>query len=215
VQGAEAREGALVIEAQAGHMTGIIRQLLDFARRRHPHRAPVPVEALLEHAQGLLRSLAGQRGVELSHAPAPGLVVEADAGQLQQVLTNLVVNALHATPLGGRVRLSATCVRATPPADVGGAEAEWVRLDVEDSGRGIPPEVLPHIFEPFFTTKDVGEGSGLGLSVSYGLVQDHGGWIAAQSWLGTGSRFSVFLPMTDRAAPPRDVPAGDRQPESA
>ena len=85
-------------------------------------------------------------------------------------------------------------VRATPPPDVGGPEAEWIRLDVEDEGQGISPEVLPHIFEPFFTTKDVGEGTGLGLAVSYGLVRDHGGWIDVRSELGRGSCFSVYLP---------------------
>ena len=104
-----------------------------------------------------------------------------DAGQLQQVLTNLVMNGLQAMKRPGTVRVRAEHVRATPPADVGGPEADWVRLDVEDEGDGIAPEVLPHIFEPFFTTKDVGEGTGLGLSVSYGIVREHGGWIAVRS----------------------------------
>ena len=86
--------------------------------------------------------------------------------------------------------------RALPPTELGGPEAEWVRVDVMDEGEGISPEVLPQVFEPFFTTKDVGEGTGLGLSVSYGLIRDHGGWITVSSELGRGSCFSIFLPQT-------------------
>jgi two-component system, NtrC family, sensor kinase len=194
VEGEEAREGASVIVQQVQHMTRILRDLLDFARRGTPRRAPVPAEALLEQSSSLLHALASRRGVRLEAVPAQGLEVDVDAGHLQQVLTNLVVNAVQATPSGGTVRLSAQRVRAIPPADVGGGEREWVRLDVEDTGSGIPPEVLPRIFEPFFTTKDVGEGTGLGLSVSYGLVRDHGGWLGVESELGRGSRFSVYLP---------------------
>jgi two-component system, NtrC family, sensor kinase len=70
----------------------------------------------------------------------------------------------------------------------------YVRLAVEDAGKGIDPAVLPRVFEPFFTTKDVGEGTGLGLSVSYGIIREHGGWIEVESKVGVGSRFSVFLP---------------------
>jgi signal transduction histidine kinase len=82
---------------------------------------------------------------------------------------------------------------------VDGGEGDYVRLDVVDEGSGIASEVLPHIFEPFFTTKGVGEGTGLGLSVSYGIVRDHGGWIAVDTAPGKGSRFSVFLPARARA----------------
>ena len=84
--------------------------------------------------------------------------------------------------------------RALPPVELGGPEAEWVRMDVMDEGEGISPETLPRVFEPFFTTKDVGEGTGLGLSVSYGLIRDHGGWISVSSEPGRGSCFSIFLP---------------------
>jgi signal transduction histidine kinase len=120
--------------------------------------------------------------------------LEVDGGQVQQVLTNLVMNGLQAMKRPGTVRVRAAEVRATPPASEGGDEADYVRLDVEDEGDGIAPDVLPHVFEPFFTTKDVGEGTGLGLSVSYGLVRDHGGWIGVRSEPGRGSCFSIYLP---------------------
>jgi len=81
-----------------------------------------------------------------------------------------------------------------PPADIEGTEGPYVCVRVADEGEGIAEENIPHLFEPFFTTKDVGEGTGLGLSVAYGIVRDHGGWIAVKSELGKGSLFAVYLP---------------------
>jgi signal transduction histidine kinase len=193
-EGEEVAECAQIISQQAQHMTGIIRQLLDFARRRAPHRAPEDVHGLVERSLSLLRPMASKRSVALEAQVPSGLALEVDGGQVQQVLTNLVMNALQAMKRPGTVHVRAEEVRATPPAAEGGAEADYVRLDVEDQGDGIPADVLPHVFEPFFTTKDVGEGTGLGLSVSYGLVRDHGGWIGVRSEPGRGSCFSIYLP---------------------
>jgi signal transduction histidine kinase len=97
-------------------------------------------------------------------------------------------------PHGGAVTIDVRRERARAPADAGSCELECARIDVTDSGEGIAPEALPHIFEPFFTTKDVGDGTGLGLSVTYGIVHEHKGWIDVQSAPGRGSRFSIFLP---------------------
>jgi signal transduction histidine kinase len=83
----------------------------------------------------------------------------------------------------------------TAPADLGGVHGEYLCLSVADQGVGIPPEILPRIFEPFFTTKSVGEGTGLGLSVAYGIVREHRGWIDVQSAAREGSRFSIYLPL--------------------
>jgi signal transduction histidine kinase len=117
-----------------------------------------------------------------------------DAGHLQQVVANLVLNATQAMPHGGRVEIDVAAARAIKPGET--AEHDYVRIAVADQGVGISPENLPRIFEPFFTTKDVGEGTGLGLSVCYGIVEEHGGFITVDSTVGTGSRFSVFLPAT-------------------
>ncbi|MHA7634489.1 sensor histidine kinase [Corallococcus sp. M7] len=193
-EGDEVNECARIIFQQAQHMTGIIRQLLDFARRRTPSRAPEDLSLLAERTLSLLKPMATKRGVTLSQEVPAGFTVEVDAGQFQQVLTNLVMNGLHAMNQPGTLRVRSQVLRATPPADVGGVEQDWVRLDVEDEGTGIPADVLPHVFEPFFTTKDVGEGTGLGLSVSYGMVRDHGGWIDVKSEPGRGSCFSIYLP---------------------
>ncbi|MFL5344290.1 MAG: sensor histidine kinase [Hyalangium sp.] len=192
--GEEVGECARIISQQAQQMTRIIRQLLDFARRRAPQRNPEQLFNLVTRTLSLLQPMAYKRGVKLTPEVPEALMLEVDAGQIQQVLTNLVMNGLQAMKNPGALRVRAEPTRATPPADVGGPEADWVRLDVEDEGEGISPEVLPHIFEPFFTTKDVGEGTGLGLSVSYGIIRDHGGWIAVRSELGRGSCFSIYLP---------------------
>ncbi len=199
-EGEEVPEYARIIAQQVQHMTGIIRQLLDFARRRAPQRTPEDLTQLVERTLALLRPLAARRHVTLDQEASGPLMLELDAGQIQQALTNLIVNGMQAMKQGGVLRVRLGRERALPPADLGGPEAEWVRLDVRDEGEGISPEVLPHIFEPFFTTKDVGEGTGLGLSVSYGLIRDHGGWISVSSEPGRGSCFSIFLPPGAREA---------------
>jgi signal transduction histidine kinase len=189
------RAGAATIVEQSRRMASLVRQLLDFARRRGPQKGRVDVGAAAAHVVGLLTPLAKKSDVALAADPCDaGAVALADGAQLQQVLSNLVVNAVQASTGGGRVRVGVSVARARPPADVGGAEGAYVRVDVIDRGVGIAPADLKRVFEPFFTTKDVGEGTGLGLSVSYGIVREHGGWIEVESDVGRGSRFSVFLP---------------------
>jgi signal transduction histidine kinase len=145
----------------------------------------------------LLRPFAAKRSVDVAiETAAKELAGPVDAGQLQQVISNLVMNAIQATAAGGHVKLRWYERRAEPPPDVGGAEGTYLCLDVADDGEGIRPENLPRVFEPFFTTKDVGEGTGLGLAVSYGIIRDHGGWIMVKSQLGEGSTFTVFVPGT-------------------
>jgi signal transduction histidine kinase len=195
VSGAEAIENGAIIAEQCDRMAHIIRQLLGFARRRQPHRSPTELGELARQTLGLLAPIAQKSRVTLTLNPPEGPVNAAvDAALVQQALTNLVVNAMQSMKQGGRVTVELGRTRATPPPDLGGESAEYVFVHVEDEGSGIAPEHLPHIFEPFFTTKDVGEGTGLGLSVTFGIVRDHGGWIAVESALSRGSRFSMYLP---------------------
>ncbi|MBF5045973.1 HAMP domain-containing histidine kinase [Aggregicoccus sp. 17bor-14] len=195
VQGEEAQGSARIISEQASSMTRIIRQLLDFARRRAPERVAHDAHALVGRTLELLRPLAQKRSVRLEVDCPPGLTLEVDAPQLQQVLTNLVMNGVQAMHRPGCVRVRVREQHRPLPETPDGPALDWVCLSVEDEGPGIPADVLPHIFEPFFTTKDVGEGTGLGLSVSYGLVQDHGGFIEVESAVNDGgTRFHVYLP---------------------
>jgi signal transduction histidine kinase len=161
--------------------------------------AEVDLSSLVRNAAVLLEPLARKRSVSLevaADAPLRGLV---DSEQMTQVLLNLVMNAVHASGPGQTVTLSLRRGRAVPPPEDGGPEQPCVRVDVRDHGTGIPSDALPRIFEPFYTTKDVGEGTGLGLSVAYGIVKDHGGWMDVVSKPGEGSVFTVWLPERGRA----------------
>jgi two-component system NtrC family sensor kinase len=189
-------ESANIIKAQVDRITTIIRQLLDFARRSSPQKTQIEMRQLVKKTLELLSSLKTKRQVtlELTGADIP-ITVQADPNQIQQVLMNLIMNATQAMPQGGKVSVGMDFETVQPPEDQEGAPGEYLRVFVKDEGSGIAPEVFPHIFEPFFTTKDMGEGNGLGLSIAYGIIQEHGGWIDVTSELGKGSCFSMYLPM--------------------
>jgi two-component system, NtrC family, sensor kinase len=194
--GAEAQDSGRIVVDQVDKMTKIIRQVLDFARRRTPDRGRHALGTLVEQTLNLLRPMAAKCQVELAvEADGPAVHADVDPGQVQQALTNLVVNGLQAMPGGGTLRIHIGRERTAPPAGIGGAVTDHAVITVADEGVGIAPEVAPRVFEPFFTTKDVGEGTGLGLSVAYGIARDHGGWIAVDSVVGRGSRFAVYLPV--------------------
>ncbi len=191
----EATEYARIIVDATKRMTAIIRQLLAFARRgTSGARATKDPIVLVRESLDMLGAIAKKGRTTFEMRGTGDATVNVDAGQLQQVITNVVVNAIHASPDGGLVEVHVGHERATPPLDHGGLESEFVCIAVRDRGHGIAPDALPHIFEPFFTTKDVGEGTGLGLSVSLGIVQEHGGWIAVDSAPGKGSTFRIYLP---------------------
>jgi CheY-like chemotaxis protein len=145
---------------------------------------------------------------ELDPEPCP---VEVDAGQIEQVILNLAVNASDAMPQGGRIALHTESACRGGPAGLGGEEegrrppATWVVLTVEDTGCGMDSETLRHIFEPFFTTKEKGKGTGLGLSTVYGIVKQSGGDITVESRPGRGTGFRIYLPRA--AAPATAEPA--------
>ncbi len=200
--GTPAHEHAAVVSSQTQRVATIIRELLDFARLRPPRTASEDLTLIARQVAALLQPLAQKRQLTLTvDAPPDGLRCEVDASQLQQVLTNLAINAVQVSPLGATVAIGIDTRQARPPADHGGASGRWACLTVSDAGPGIPPENLPRIFEPFFTTKEPGEGTGLGLSVAYGIVKEHGGWIEVDSQPGSGTRFSVFLPPDPRMEP--------------
>jgi signal transduction histidine kinase len=191
-----AHQSAQVIGAQARRLATIIRQLLDFARRRSPETDRQDLRPLTRQTVALLGALAHRHSVALELVePAEPIECNVDAGQYQQALTNLIVNGIQSMGQGGALRITLGQGRDRPPADAGGREALHARVMVEDEGSGIAPDAMPRIFEPFFTTKDVGEGTGLGLSVTYGIVREHGGWIDVEPRTPGGSRFVVHLPM--------------------
>jgi signal transduction histidine kinase len=191
-------DDARIIAEQAERMTHIIRQLLDFARPRAPRRERVDLRELAARTAAMLDSAAMRNRVRISIGGDTAPVwVEADPDQLQQVLSNLMMNGIQAMPAGGDLAVTFEVRAARPPVDVGGPEAEYQCVRVRDSGHGISEEHVRRLFEPFFTTKQVGEGTGLGLSVSRGIIHEHGGWIGVASRPGCGAEFTLFLPRED------------------
>ena len=194
-------ESAQIIKSQADRMSEIIRQLLDFSRSGKSRRTLVDLRMIVRETIQILDPLSRKQGVELivdeSTAPTMACV---DPGQIQQVLTNLVVNAIQATNDGGKVTIGVTQERISHPAQESTAAADYYCLCVSDTGTGIPDAVRSRLFEPFVTTKEVGQGTGLGLSIAYGIVQEHQGWIDVQSALGRGSQFRVYLPEGEAAS---------------
>jgi two-component system NtrC family sensor kinase len=166
----------------------VIKGLLSFARATPPRREPTRVEEVVDRAFRIVDLQAKARTVTLvvkGGDPLPQLVL--DPSQLEQVFVNLMVNAVDATPQAGTVEVRWRVVEDTV--------ASLVEIDVTDTGSGIPPSALPRIFEPFFTTKENGKGTGLGLAVSWGIVQQHGGTIGVRSEQGKGTVFTVRLPV--------------------
>jgi len=199
----------LQVKQNANRAASLVRQLLAFSRRQTLRPKVVDIGEIMSELANLLRRLIGQTvKLELLAARDLGMVM-VDPGQLEQVVVNLAVNARDAMPKGGRlsIRLSRHVLAVaerlsheTLPA------GDYLRIDLEDTGEGIPPENMDKIFEPFFTTKAVGAGTGLGLSTVYGIVKQTGGFVAVKSAPGEGTVFSIFLPRISPDA--KDAQAG-------
>lgn len=187
---------ARIIIEQTQRMATIIRQLLNLARHQPTHKEPCDLYQLARQTAALLATIAEKQKASIEVEPDNGQhTALVDSGQMQQVFTNLIVNALQAMPEGGKIRISFKPSTATPPAGIELAATERIEITVRDEGAGISKEHLGHIFEPFFTTKPIGVATGLGLSVAYGIVQDHNGFITVESKPGQGSCFAIHIPV--------------------
>jgi signal transduction histidine kinase len=208
-----------IITSQIERISRIVRSLLDFARGSTPRLAPTSVVDVVRGVLDLMEHRIDHGGVHLALEVEPDLPrVRADADQLQQVFLNLASNALDAMPDGGsltiraaRAQVPTTLAEAQEGAGTPGSSppAGFVSISIADTGTGIRAEHQGRVFDPFFTTKDVGQGTGLGLSVSYGIVRDHGGALELDSLPGAGSRFTVYLPVDGPR--PSVVPAPERR----
>ena len=191
------RELLLAAEGAAWRAAELTQQLLGFARQTKPRMGPVHLNECAREAVDLLRRTLGPAVEITTHYAGDLWLVEADAGQINQVFMNLCLNARDAMPAGGRLELETVNVMVDalePRGNPDKRPGEFVRLRVRDSGHGIPADILPRIFDPFFTTKEVGKGTGLGLAVVFGIVKQHRGWIECSSVLGEGTCFDVYLP---------------------
>ena len=181
-----------VILLQAEKITKIIQQLLGFARKKQTEQRSLDIQGLLGISVDFLDHQIRRNGVKVViDIPSNVPTVLGDGDQLQQVFLNLILNAIQAMPNGGTLRLSASSKRISKEG-LDGGDREYIEVCVKDTGIGMEADILKNIFIPFFTTKDT--GTGLGLMVIHGIVQDHEGWIEAESEVGKGSTFKVYLP---------------------
>ena len=191
---------AMAIRKAADLAAGLTKQLLAYGRKQILQPKILNLNSILSNMQGMLAHLMGGE-VDVRVVPASGAVtVKADAGQIEQVIMNLAINAREAMPHGGKLTLETSLVtldeeyvRHVPEAKVG----EYIRLAISDTGTGMTEEVKAHIFEPFFTTKGVGEGTGLGLATCHGIIKQSGGYINAYSEPGRGTTFKIYLPQIE------------------
>ncbi len=206
VKGSGELEGYVAAIISAGERAALLtRQLLAFGRKQILAPRPLNLTELVEEIKPMLQRLLGE-DIELATDLAEALPpVRADAGQLQQIVMNLVVNSRDAMPRGGRLMVATRkeqCKGHEPPADPELPPGAYVVLSVSDTGCGMAPDVLAHLYEPFFTTKEVGKGTGLGLATVYGIVKQSGGGIRVHSEPGRGTRFDVYLPQAAEMSSP-------------
>ena len=174
------------ILGQAERAAEIVKGLLDFSRSEHPELEPLDIAGIIQDTLKLVRNQLSLSGIQAElDLPQDLPRVQGNRKSLQQVFLNLFINAIQAMLEGGSLTVRAY---STP-------DGQWLKVQVMDTGIGIAAEHLPHIFDPFYTTKQVGRGTGLGLSVTYGIVEKHGGHIEVESEKGKGSTFSVVLPV--------------------
>lgn len=186
------------IKHNANRAANLVRQLLAFSRQQTLHLKTLNVTDLLSNLTSLLRRLIGPAiDLRISYEQNLGLI-KADQGQFEQVITNLVVNARDAMPNGGALKIETKnvsieeytpCINETIPP------GQYVLIEVNDNGQGIASEHIANIFEPFFSTKEVGAGTGLGLSMVYGIVKQSGGFINVNSKLNAGTSFQIYWPL--------------------
>lgn len=175
----------------------LVRQILDFSSKSLTEIQSINLMPFLKELSKFIGRTISEN-IEISIDCSPGeYIIEGDIAKMQQVFTNLALNARDAMPDGGKLQfmLSRNSAKAIGlPSAVDMSRGNWIAITVADTGTGINPDILPHIFEPFFTTKEVGKGTGLGLSQVYGIVKQHGGHINVTTDMGRGTMFSIYLP---------------------
>ncbi len=199
---ADAEDLDLVIR-ETKRCAAIIRRLLDFAREKSPEKKFADLNRLIQNTTHIVRQPAQLQDIELQLELDPALPpVWVDANMIEQVVMNMLVNAQHAIAQKGRITIRTQRAPEPRSPETGAPAVPMVEISIADTGCGIPEKDLPRIFDPFFTSKPVGAGTGLGLSVSHGIVRSHGGLIEVESRVGEGTTFRVYLPLQPADAAP-------------
>jgi two-component system cell cycle sensor histidine kinase/response regulator CckA len=210
---AEVKESLENIRGASEQAAGLTKQLLLFSRRQGAEPVTFDLNDVVADTGKLLRRVIGEDVSLIISTNSQAAMVRADKGQIQQVITNLAVNARDAMPIGGHLIIG-TAVEDARAAECGDARnvkpGRYATITVEDSGCGMTRDVLEHAFEPFFTTKERGKGTGLGLASCYGIVKEAGGEVRVTSAVGVGTIFTIYLPLVQSEAhaeaPPASVP---------
>jgi signal transduction histidine kinase len=180
------KKGLQTIVAQVERITRVMNQLLSFARRKPPQPGPLRVQDVVENSLDMFHERLSNHNIQVSTQMDPECPqVHADSDQMSQVVINLIMNAAHAMPTGGTLRFELR------------PEKDMVKFTLSDTGHGIPSAVINKIFDPFFTTKEFGKGTGLGLTVVKGIIEEHHGSIAVESEEGKGTTFTMLLPKSN------------------
>lgn len=196
----EAEDLDLVIQ-ETKRCSSIIKRLLDFAREKAPERKFADLNQIAEDTVQLIERPAHLSDIEIAMDLDPDLpAVWVDEDLIKQVVMNLLVNAQHAIKDEGSITIRSRRVPEPRSFEPGMAPVSMVELSIIDTGCGIPEQDLRRVFDPFFTSKGVGEGTGLGLSVSHGIIKAHNGAIEVESTVGEGSTFSIYLPLETQKA---------------
>lgn len=183
-------ESLRIIRDSALRCKRITENLLNFSRQAKAEHSPLDVNGVIENTLGLLEMQLRSAKIDLIKELQPNLPsIIGNPNQLQQVFTNLILNAMQAMPEGGSLRIQSRI-------DVSKSGERLIYIEFTDTGCGIPKETLPRIFEPFFTTRPPGKGTGLGLSISYGIIDAHNGFIEVESEEGKGTTFRITLPVS-------------------
>jgi signal transduction histidine kinase len=185
---ADIRNDLELVLREAQRARSVVRRLLDFARQSESVRVRSDINEILMDVLALVNHLLRTSGVQLFTHFTEGIPwISVDRNQTKQVILNLIHNALHAMPTGGELQITTTCSKRDGH--------DWLTICLADTGTGIAPENLEQVFVPFFTTRSKDGGTGLGLSVSYGIIADHGGFIDVESQVGKGTTFTIWLPV--------------------
>ncbi len=211
-ESSDLHEKGRAIQLAADRATTLTRQLLAFSRKQLLELKVVDVNAIVQDMERLLRPLIGENIDLLTVLTPQPAHTRADAGQLEQVLMNLVVNAKDAMPAGGRLTIRTEQITVDENQRRSQQfirPGHYITLGVSDTGTGMDRETQSRIFEPFFTTKEKGKGTGLGLSTVYGIVKQSGGYVMVQSELGRGTTFQIYLPLVEGAAEKHAVSVPD------
>ncbi len=193
----------------AHRAASLVQQLLAFARQQVRKPQILNCNSIVRETQDMLQSSLSE-DIDLVNNLEPQLrLIEADPIQIQQVLLNLLVNAQHAMPEGGKLRIETANIDLREPSEgryLNAPPGAYVRLTVSDTGEGMGPDVMSHLFEPFFTTKEVGQGIGIGLAVVYGIVQQNGGDIEIQSTPAAGTTVHIYWPQVTQTSSATALP---------